>query len=63
MDINKVIDEIEEIVYPHYNGTAGLFKKSRWDLKFKNGDIYYIYNYDVVSLINLLIHMRKKNDS
>ncbi len=58
--------KVGEIIYPLDNGTAGFFKKSRWDLVMetnKDGNIThvaYIDDWSVVRAIHLIQELRKR---
>ena len=56
MRLNNVINKI---VYPDENGTAIWYKKNRYDIVVEN-KTYFIYNYQVIKLLEILIELEEK---
>lgn len=55
----KGLSKIKKIVYPHYNGTAVWYKRNRYDVVLENGDKIFIYDWNVIRLLEFLIELEK----
>ncbi len=60
MSIWEMRAKVGDIIYPEYNGTAGIFRRTRWDLVTavdKDGyiiNVATIWNHSIVRMIDLL---------
>ena len=57
--------KVGDIIYPHYNGTSGFFKRPRWDVVTrvdKEGNVMdasYLYTYASVRALEIMFEIEK----
>ncbi len=55
----KAFEKIDKIIYPHDNGTAPWWKRTRWDVVC-GSTTFFFYKIEVIKMLETLMYLNEE---